>query len=218
MSEDKDHIIQVLRKEIERLNGRIFELEQINSVKDCDKKPLVIVTGGPRRGTSMMMHCLELGGIKCAYSVNKNRAGEESRIIMRNPKGFYEGGVIPAEGGVAAKRFGMTASNLTLTYDVYFIVMERPADEIMKSWNHAKAMKEGIAMGVNTNPDSIENAYQMQLAQLKGKKHLIVNYNEVNKDPLSQFNRIKEFIPFEFDAVKASSGVDKNIYIDRSKQ
>lgn len=214
--EDKDRIIESLRKEIERLNEKLYFYEKKSADTTFRKEPVIIVTGGPRRGTSMMMHCLELGGIKCVYNSDP-KGTKDSRVVMRNPKGFYEGGVIPAYGGVAAKRFGKAAAELSNTHDVYYIVMERGAEEIMRSWNYAKAMREGVATGVNTNPENIEQAYQLLLSQLHGKKTLIVNYNDVNADPLTQFNRIKEFIPYPFDAEKASKGVDPNIYIDRRK-
>lgn len=56
--------------------------------------PIYLVTGLPRSGTSMMMRCLEAGGIPANYDPNDRSADELEAKTGHNPNkyGFYERG------------------------------------------------------------------------------------------------------------------------------
>src|SRR5690348_4299457 len=55
--------------------------------------PIYVVSGFPRSGTSMMMRCLEAGGIPCVYDTRGDEARNRNTLIpgyVPNPHGFYE--------------------------------------------------------------------------------------------------------------------------------
>jgi hypothetical protein len=61
----------------------LFELSDLQSRKADFKDPVIIVSGLPRSGTSLMMQMLDAGGIPI-FTDNKRSADES------NPKGYYE--------------------------------------------------------------------------------------------------------------------------------
>lgn len=55
--------------------------------------PVYVVSGFPRSGTSMMMRCLEAGGLPCVYSPHGDANRNRNTLIpgyQPNPHGFYE--------------------------------------------------------------------------------------------------------------------------------
>lgn len=114
-----------------------------------------VVTGAMRSGTSMMMRCLETGGMTVAYDGRRNfdlGVGSPLHPYVRNPDGFYEldgprwrtPAEIDALRGKAVKMLAVHASTLCeptddVTYRV--VVMARDPDEILSSARRAFGLK-----------------------------------------------------------------------------
>ena len=180
------------------------------------KNKVIIVTGLPRSGTSMMMRTLEMGGIQCAYNENRE---EKEKIRMRNIYGFYEGGTIPEVGTVAVKRFGaQIAERLAEKYDCWFIFMDRHPDKIKASWEEAnsKAPKPKVKVPRQSNTSQTLADSQKKIKNVVNKhRHIVINYDKINTDSENELLRLKKFLPVEFDVGKALKAIDKTLYINR---
>lgn len=171
------------------------------------KKKLIVVTGIPRSGTSMMMRTLEMGGIPCVYQDNHP---EEMKKKMKNIYGFFEGGTIPEQGGVAVKRFGKVAvERLSKDYDCYFIFMQREPRQIQASW---QAFSGDVNKG---KPVALEQNQKKVKDEVIKEKHIIIEYNTFVMDTENELNRLQAFLPLPLNVKKAFKAVDRYLYVNR---
>lgn len=170
-------------------------------------KNLIVVTGIPRSGTSMMMRILEFGGVSCVYEdIHK----EADKIKMRNIYGFYEFGKIPVDANVAVKRFGHGITKLlSEQYNCYFIFMMRDVDQIHKSWLEVGNYRN------NFLPPSYIERQNRNLEEVKKHKHIIINYDDAHLNSEETLLQLKAFLPMDFDTTKAIKAIDKSLYIKR---
>src|SRR6185436_14034959 len=159
-------------------------------------KPIVIVSGLPRSGTSMAMKMLEAGGVPILTD------GIRTADIS-NPKGYYEyepvkeldkGGEpawLPEARGKAVKIISFLLTWLPETYDYRVIFMQRDLDEIIDSQNQMIARREQPS---DTAGDSrtrkIYTDHLAQVARLLASRRcflsLPVSYRDVIEDPRRQ--------------------------------
>jgi len=165
-------------------------------------KPVIVVTGMPRSGTSMMMRMLEQGGVPCSYQ-------PDNRPALRNPNGCYEGGKIPQDGGVAVKQFRIIPE-----HDCYYIFMYRNPLAISRSWDAVSKLGNCPAQRQNSM-ESLSKRQQASLERVQRQKNVVINYDAVVDNPVAELQKVKDFIPFPFDVEKASLVVDRGLYIKR---
>jgi predicted AlkP superfamily phosphohydrolase/phosphomutase/tetratricopeptide (TPR) repeat protein len=162
--------------------------------------PILVVSGLPRSGTSMMMQMLEAGGIEPL--TDRLRAADSS-----NPNGYYEWEPVrqlrrrPDRIAEAAGRAVKVVSVLlralprTLRYEVVF--MCRPVDDI------AASQRAMLRRGGRTDPLGSEAVPALQrhldqtLKWLRRAPHirlLEVDYLQTLRDPQATTRRLAEFL------------------------
>lgn len=186
---------------------------------------LVLVSGLPRSGTSMMMRMLDAGGMPI-YTDNIRKANED------NPNGYYELEKIKQleqdatwlrnEKGKAIK--AISALLPALPKDLYYhvIFMRRHMPEILAS--QQKMLKR---RGVTDDqiPDALMAAkYEAYLAAtykwIAKQSHLnvlYVHYNEVLADPWNQAQRVNGFIENRLNVENMVRVVDPDLYRQRKQ-
>ena len=188
-------------------------------------KELVVVSGLPRSGTSMMMKMLEAGGIPPLQD-NVRTADED------NPKGYYEfervkklpvdTAWMPEAVGKAVKIIALLLTKLPLKgYRYKVLFMRRDIEEIMKS---QKQML--IRRGESTDKISDEEmitTYNRHLSEVLNflEAHscftvFFVNYNDLMRDPSDWVPRIAAFLGKEMDTEAMKAVVDPKLYRNRS--
>lgn len=189
------------------------------------EKELVVVSGLPRSGTSMMMKMLEAGGIPPLQD-NVRTADED------NPKGYYEfervkklpadTAWMPEAVGKAVKIIALLLTKLPLKgYRYKVIFMRRDIEEIMKS---QKQML--IRRGESTDKISDEEmitTYNRHLSEVLNflEAHscftvFFVNYNDLMRNPSDWVPRIAAFLGKEMDTEAMKAVVDPKLYRNRS--
>lgn len=189
------------------------------------EKELVVVSGLPRSGTSMMMKMLEAGGIPPLQD-NVRTADED------NPKGYYEfervkklpvdTAWMPEAIGKAVKIIALLLTKLPLKgYRYKVLFMRRDIEEIMKS---QKQML--IRRGESTDKISDEEmitTYNRHLSEVLNflEAHscftvFFVNYNDLMRDPSDWVPRIAAFLGKEMDTEAMKAVVDPKLYRNRS--
>jgi hypothetical protein len=188
-------------------------------------KPVVLVSGLPRSGTSMAMKMLEAGGL---HTVQDGiRTADED-----NPKGYYEdervkdlhtdvdkAWLFDARGKVVKIiSFLLTHLPDNLNYKVLF--MRRDFEEVLAS--QAK-MLDRRGETSDTSDEQMVEIYKDHLWKvnrlLKRKPcfdTLEVEYKAALKDPLQQTQRIAEFLGGGLDPAVMAEVVDKSLYRNRT--
>ena len=187
-------------------------------------KPIIVVSGLPRSGTSMAMGMLEAGGLDVV--TDGVRVADES-----NPRGYYEcervkaldtdvdKSWLEAARGKAIKIISFLLPDLPETNNYRVILMHRNMDEIITSQNKMlSARREPIG----STDDRMPVQYQDHLHKVKNLLTrrpcfdvLDVTYGDVVGRPLEQAERITRFLGGALDVSRMAASVDRALYHNR---
>jgi hypothetical protein len=188
------------------------------------KKDIVLVSGLPRSGTSMMMKMLEAGGIPPLTD-------EIRSADIDNPKGYYEfervkklpdgdSSWLKDAEGRAVKIISALLKHLPSSYSYKVIFMRRKMSEILASQKAMLARR-------GEDPESVNDE---EMAALFGKhlqsvihwletseniQVLYVDYNVMLKNPENYKNEIEHFIGSKVDSEKMMEVIDSSLYRQR---
>jgi hypothetical protein len=187
-------------------------------------KPIVVVSGLPRSGTSMAMKMLEAGGL--AVVTDGQRTPDED-----NPKGYYEDERVKRlhkeqdkawlhqARGKVVKIISFLLKSLPADHNYKVVFMHRNLKEIIASQNKMLAR-----LGKpNDLPD--EAAAQILAAQVKDAAFFLkrpqfdvleLHYAEMLADAGPQAQRLAEFVGQPLDVEKMAAVVDKELYRNRA--
>ena len=191
------------------------------------KKPIIIVSGLPRSGTSMMMKMLEAGGIPPL--TDKIREADKD-----NPEGYYEfeqvkqldkGDVawLAETQGKVVKVISALLKHLPVDYEYRIIFMRRNMPEIL-----ASQRKMLIRRGENADDmDDVKMAalfekhLQSTIRWIDSQSNvsvLYVHYSDMLTDPSPQIKRVNEFLGSRLNEVAMAGIVDPALYRNRAEQ
>jgi hypothetical protein len=189
-----------------------------------DPKTIIVVSGLPRSGTSMMMKMLEAGG-KVILTDNLREAD------ANNPKGYYEfervkqmkdGDVawLPDAVGKVVKIVTGLITHLPPDYHYKVIFMQRDLNEVLSS---QKKMLGRLGKGDDQIPDDkMAKVYEEHVKQVKAwlvrqanVDVLYVNYNKMVTEPTELLERVNSFLGGSMDVQVMASVVDNELYRER---
>jgi hypothetical protein len=185
--------------------------------------PVVIVTGVPRSGTSMMMRMLEAGGVPVI--VDGIRTADAD-----NPHGYYEfeavkklkkdSSWIPGARGKAVKMVYLLLRDLPSDVPYEVIFMRRILDEVVASQDEMLRRHNGTV-----SPDVSQRLiglFHQELKALDGwlttRKNfrvLDVDYNRTIGDPRATCQRVAQFLGVDLDQERMQSMVSAELYRQR---
>lgn len=185
---------------------------------------IVVVSGLPRSGTSMMMQMLEAGGI--APFADFQRVADDD-----NPKGYYEleaikqlkaqPGVLKDAPGKAVKAIHMLLADLPDDYPYKVVFMRRDLGEVVASQRKMleRSGKKGAAL-----PDAaLMKVFQGQLvkvdAWLKTQPNiqvLDVQHRSLIQDPGPVVQAVNVFLGGGLDTQAMAAVVDPSLYRNRT--
>jgi LPS sulfotransferase NodH len=188
------------------------------------KDYVVVVSGLPRSGTSMMMKMLEAGGQEILTD-NLREAD------ANNPKGYYEfervkdmkdGDLawLPDAKGKVVKIVTGLITFLPADYSYKVIFMQRDLTEILSS---QKKMLGRLGKGDDNIPDDqMAKIYQEHLKQVRAwlfkqpsVEVLYVNYNAMVADPLEALHKVNALLGGDMDVSAMAAVVDRELYRER---
>lgn len=186
-------------------------------------RPVIVVSGLPRSGTSMTMKMLEAGGVELV--VDQARSADED-----NPKGYYEDERVMALAGTddrswlreaRGKAIKVVSSLLNYLPPSNFyrvIFMRRDLHEVLASQAKMLARRGEVSQ---TDDSQLLAMYESHLEkaafQLRFRPNfeaLYVNYVDAVKDPTGQARRIAEFVG-GLDPSAMAAVVDGSLYRNR---
>lgn len=186
-----------------------------------NKKPVYIVSGLPRSGTSMMMKMLEAGGI--APLTDKIRTADED-----NPKGYYEfervkkldkgdTAWVADARGKSVKVISALLKHLPTEHRYKMIFMRRKTEEILASQKQM-LIRRGEATD-RVSDEELANYFSKHLQATErwlGAQEnidvLYVSYNEVMENPAEPAAKINTFLGDILDTPAMASVVDPQLY------
>lgn len=189
-----------------------------------NKEHIIIVSGLPRSGTSMMMKMLDAGGLPILTD-NLREAD------ANNPKGYYEFervkelpngdyGWIPEAGGKVVKIVTGLIMNLPSDARYKVIFMQRAMKEVLSS--QKKMLGRLGKEDDNVEDEKMKKIYQEHLKQVNAWiakqpniEVLYVNYNTMLENPLESLQKVNEFLGGDLDVKVMAGVVDKELYRER---
>jgi hypothetical protein len=189
-------------------------------------KPIVLVSGLPRSGTSMAMKMLEAGGMEII--VDNIRTADED-----NPKGYFEDERVkelaemddttwlrPARGKVI-KVVSSLLQYLPKDNSYKVVFMRRNLHEVLAS--QAKMLDRRGEENTAEDEDMLR-MYESHLDKVKFQLRfrdwfevLYLDFSEVVGDPETQAKRLNEFVGGHLDIEKMAMQVDPNLYRNRAE-
>jgi predicted AlkP superfamily phosphohydrolase/phosphomutase/tetratricopeptide (TPR) repeat protein len=191
------------------------------SERKYKKDQIVVVSGLPRSGTSLMMQMLDKGGLESL--VDGKREADES-----NPKGYYEYEPVMAlhkdnswldkAQNKSVKIVAPLLTHLDMQFRYKIIFMKRDLNEIIKS------QRKMVGKDPNTIPVKLYNSYRQQLEFTENWKEkepgielIYVDYKDVLNDPESAIEKVRSFIGLDMDEEAMASCIDRSLYRNKVK-
>lgn len=188
-------------------------------------KMVVIVSGLPRSGTSMMMKMLVEGGLEIVSDAIRTADDD-------NPNGYFEFELVKQlfEGkfrwladanGKAVKIISSLLEYLPGEYQYKIIFMERDLQEVLASQQkmlknrQAQSQVEDVELRAQFEKHLSDIKYW--LARQPNMEVLYVSYNKMLVNPHADCVRVAEFIGLPLDVEKMLAVPSKNLYRNRAK-
>ncbi len=188
-------------------------------------RPVVLVSGLPRSGTSMLMQMLEKGGMPIV--TDKLRTPDED-----NPKGYHEFERIKEidKGtdkswlknyrGQVIKTISFLLQDLPLDLNYQVLFMRRNLDEVLRSQNKMLERKGAADRGapdekMRKNFESHLQKVCWRLNHTPNFRVLYLDYPAVVENPAREARRINEFLGGKLDVDAMARGVESSLYRNR---
>jgi hypothetical protein len=189
-------------------------------------EPIIIVSGLPRSGTSMMMKMLDAAGIEIMTDAIRT-------ADVDNPKGYFEfervkdlekeqdRSWVREARGKALKVISWLLKDLPDENEYWIVFMRRDIDEVLASQN-----KMLVNRGEEDATDDaiMAEAYRNHLASVrimarkKPNWRLVeIRYDESVRNPASVAKTVNEFLGNRYDERKMLAAVDAKLYRNRKE-
>ncbi|MFP6639083.1 MAG: sulfotransferase [Myxococcota bacterium] len=185
---------------------------------------IVVVSGIPRTGTSLMMKMLGRAGIPLL--VDDKRSADDS-----NPHGYFELSAVrrtredadwvASAPGQAVKVIHQLLSALPRQYSYRVILMQRPIEQVVASQDRMLTR-----LGADSDDLPKGRVHEILTEQHHRARELLesetcfdwieVDYPELVQDPEPHARRVLEFLSLDADPAQLASAVDPELHRERS--
>lgn len=196
---------------------------------------IILVSGLPRSGTSMMMRMLEAGGLPPLTDHLRTADSD-------NPQGYYEfervkqlehgdTAWLALASGYAVKVISALLQYLPPTYAYRVIFIERHMGEILASQRKMLAHRQTELAGTTGEKDmganDVDDAQMATLFQhhLQEVRHwlaqqphfnvLYIHYSDLLSEPEAQSAQVNQFLGGGLDVAKMATVIDPTLYRNR---
>ena len=189
-------------------------------------EPIVVVSGLPRSGTSMLMRMLEAGGLAILSDAERAADGD-------NPKGYFELERIKhlekeqdksylREGrGKALKAISFLIKNLPDDNDYRVIFMRRDLDELLAS---QEKMIARLDQGdTSADKEVMKEAYRNDIVRTRAHcrkrsnfELIEIHYRSAIEDPAAACRSVNEFLGGGLDEAAMRAAIDASLYRNRA--
>ena len=190
-------------------------------------EPVVIVSGLPRSGTSMLMKMLEAGGM--AIMTDSERTAD-----IDNPKGYFEyervkdlekesdKSYIREGRGKVLKVISFLIKDLPDDNDYRVIFMRRNLDEVLASQN--KMIQRLGTEDSTAAEEAMKEAYRNDIVRTRllcknrpNFELIEISYRNTIEDPAATARSVNAFVGGQLDEAAMREAVDSSLYRNRSQ-
>jgi hypothetical protein len=190
-------------------------------------EPIVVVSGLPRSGTSMLMKMLDAGGMEIMTD-------SERTADIDNPKGYFEYERVKdlekesdksyvREGrGKVLKVISFLIKDLPDDNDYRVIFMRRNLDEVLASQN--KMIQRLGTEDSTAAEEAMKEAYRNDIVRTRllcknrpNFELIEINYKNTVEDPVATAHSVNAFVGGHLDETAMREAVDGSLYRNRSK-
>ena len=188
------------------------------------KNTIVIVSGLPRSGTSLMMQMLEAGGVPPLADFQ--RVADDD-----NPKGYYEleaikqlktnPGILKDAPGKAVKAIHMLLADLPNEYQYKVVFMRRALQEVVAS--QRKMLEHTGRQGAGIPDAALMKVFQSQLDKVDAWLNtqpniqvLDIQHRSLIQDPSGVAQALGSFLDSDMDTQAMAAVVDPSLYRNRA--
>lgn len=181
---------------------------------------IIIVSGLPRSGTSLMMQMLQAGGLETL-------ADDHRPADADNPRGYYEYEPVKALGrdnswlpraeGKVVKVVSALLTYLPVELNYKIILMKRPMAEVLASQN--QMLKRLGRQGSTVGEAALEKIFARQLAETERRlaawptaELLVVEYLQALREPRAIAQTVKQFLGLPLDLEAMRQAVDPSLH------
>lgn len=186
---------------------------------------VIIVSGLPRSGTSMMMKTVHAGGIE--QMIDHVRKADED-----NPRGYYEfepvkktkedASWLKNASGKVVKMVYRLLYDLPPRYQYRVIFIRRDLKEVLASQN--KMLERTGKSGGGIPDEQMATLFEAELhkcekwlAEQPNYKTLYINHRDMISDGLTQAQKINDFLDGGMDTNAMAATVDPTLYRNRNQ-
>ena len=186
---------------------------------------VIIVSGLPRSGTSMMMKAIEAGGIEPI--VDHIRKADED-----NPKGYYEfepvkktkedASWLKDASGKVVKMVYRLLYDLPDDYQYRVVFTQRDLKEVLAS--QTKMLQRSGKSGSGISDEHMKELFAAELDRCEkwlteqpNFKVLYITHRDMINDGLTQAQRISDFLDGGLDVDAMATVVDPDLYRNRNQ-
>jgi len=186
---------------------------------------IVVVSGLPRSGTSMMMKMLDAGGLSIMTD------GERTADVD-NPKGYFEferiknlekepdKSYVRGARGKALKVISFLIKDLPDDNDYRIIFMRRDLDEVITSQN--KMIDHRGSDDTDAGDEAMKEAYRNDIVRTRllcrsrpNFELIEVHYKAAIEDPAAVSRTVNEFLGGGLDEASMRAAIDASLYRNR---
>jgi hypothetical protein len=181
---------------------------------------IVVVSGLPRSGTSLMMQMLAAGGLPVltdgvrtadAHNERGYYEWEPVKQLPRNP------GLIAEAEGKVVKVISSLLASLERTREYRVLFMIRPVKEIVRSQTEMIRTRGsvGAALTPETMAKTLETHRSQTLAWLASQPHIThitVEYKSLVEGPADESARIAAFLGLPLETAQMTAAVDASLW------
>lgn len=195
------------------------------TVEQSKRDYVIIVSGLPRSGTSMMMKSIEAGGIEPL--IDHIRKPDED-----NPKGYYEfepvkktkedASWLKDASGKVVKMVYRLLYDLPADYQYRVIFTQRDLKEVLAS--QTKMLQRSGKSGGGISDEQMEGLFTTELAKCEkwlseqaNFRVLYVNHRDMINNGLTQVQKINDFLDGGLDVDSMAAVVDPDLYRNRNQ-
>jgi hypothetical protein len=182
---------------------------------------IIVVSGLPRSGTSLMMQMLAGGGIEIVTDAIRTADCDNPRGYQefeRVKKIKHDSSWLPEARDKAFKMVSQLLYDLPPSERYRIIFMERDLDEVLASQEkmlerlgRAAAPREPMKAAYQSHLDRLDS----WLTQQPNMRVLRISYNALVEEPVAQARRVCEFLERIMDLDAMVSAVDPALYRNR---
>ena len=190
-------------------------------------EPIVVVSGLPRSGTSMMMRMLEAGGLPIL-------ADGERAADIDNPKGYFElervknleqetdKSYLRAGRGKAVKVISFLIKDLPDENDYRVLFMRRDLDEVLAS--QQKMIDRLASADTAADAEAMKEAFRNDIARVRvlcrtrpNFELCEIRYQGAVADPAAASRAVNAFLGGRLDEAAMRAAVDESLYRNRAQ-